>query len=85
MTKSEEYLDWRGVESPCDRCGGRGSYTYGSTSTYHGGIGGSAMTRGVCDKCWGSGDLDWVWPNLKKLQNELYFLRKKVEKHDSRL
>lgn len=47
----------------CGRCGGQGSYVYGSTSVYWGGIGGAAMTEGACNKCWGSGRSDVIWPD----------------------
>jgi len=49
-------LDWRGVETPCKRCGGSGRIAYGNTATWRGGVGGSMMTADVCNGCWGSGD-----------------------------
>lgn len=49
-------LEERGVETPCSQCSGLGVRAYGSTATWRGGIGGQAITRGVCDHCWGSGD-----------------------------
>jgi hypothetical protein len=49
----------------CDHCYGWGVKTYPTTATYHGGIGGCAMTPDVCDKCWGSGDIDNPWPSQK--------------------
>lgn len=49
-------LAWRDVEEPCQACGGSGRRLYGSTATWHGGIGGAAMTWDVCDRCWGTGD-----------------------------
>ena len=42
----------------CAACGGVGSRMYGTTGTWRlqpGWIAGSAMTRAVCDICWGSG------------------------------
>ena len=49
--------EWRGVEVAelCKKCGGLGQAGYSDTSTWHGGMGGQAMTSDVCDKCWGSG------------------------------
>jgi 8-oxo-dGTP diphosphatase len=35
------------------------------------GVGGSAMTPGVCDKCWGSGDNARPWANLKELEGKI--------------
>ena len=61
-------LDWRGIETPCPECGGSGVKTYGSTATWHGGVGGQAMTMGVCDKCWGSGDKHHPWPSHRLLK-----------------
>jgi len=51
----------------CERCGGRGFRTYASTATWRGGIGGSALTDDVCDKCWSTGRSDRTGPNLRKL------------------
>ena len=59
-------LEWRGIDSPCPTCTGTGYIVYGSTSTYWGGIGGAAMTKGVCNKCWGSGDSEVTWPSHKE-------------------
>ena len=73
---AERFLDWRGVDDPCKACGGTGYLVYGSTSTYWGGIGGAAMTKGVCNKCWGSGEKDRPWPSHK----EFHYLKKAAEK-----
>ncbi len=61
-------LDMRGVETPCDECGGLGVKTYDSTATWRGGVGGQALTNDVCDKCWGSGDKHRPWPSHRSLQ-----------------
>lgn len=66
-------LAWRGIDVAmgdvvCGRCGGAGTRTYGSTATWHGGIGGQAMTLGICDHCWGSGVGDKPWLNLRSLK-----------------
>lgn len=67
----DRMLAWRDLDREandiCKACGGSGMLVYGSTSTWRGGIGGSAMTRGVCDKCWGSGDIAKPWTNLRNL------------------
>ena len=60
------YLDWLGIETPCARCGGSGRYVYGSASTWRRGVGGCAMTTDVCDRCWGSGDANHPWTNLRE-------------------
>lgn len=62
------FLAWRGIETPCKACSGCGSRAYGSTATWHGGIGGRAITSDICDKCWGSGDAEHSWTNLRALQ-----------------
>lgn len=48
----------------CKACGGAGRIMYPSAATYRGGIGGSAMTEDVCDRCWGSGDENNPGENL---------------------
>lgn len=73
-----ELLEWeRGIEDPCKKCGGSGYIWYGSTSTYWGGVGGSAITKGVCDKCWGSGEENRPWPSHKE------FFTMKKEEHET--
>jgi hypothetical protein len=66
----EYFIDQRGVETPCTKCRGLGTRSYASTSTWRGGMGGSMVTSDVCDHCWGSGDEDSKWPNLRSIQNE---------------
>ena len=51
----------------CSACGGIGERVYGSTATWAGGIGGQALTSGVCDECWGSGRSDRKGPNRRKI------------------
>lgn len=70
MTPEEHWLKLRGIEAPCDVCHGSGVRLYGSTSTWHGGMGGCMMTKDVCDHCWGSGDEHRHWTDLKKLRAE---------------
>lgn len=60
----------RVCEVVCQGCQGAGDRVYGSTATWRGGIGGAAMTLGVCDVCWGSGDSAHPWENLRKLQKD---------------
>ncbi len=69
MSTHAEMLDWRNIleGQECERCQGTGGITYGSTATWHGGIGGSAMTYDVCNKCWGSGNANRPWTNLKRV------------------
>ena len=62
-------LDWRGIqdeEAVCNECSGSGVKSYGDTSTYHGGVGGQAITLGVCNHCWGSGNRYKPWPSHKE-------------------
>ena len=62
MSNHEEFMTWmwesRNINAPCAECSGFGVKTYGSTSTWRGGIGGRMITSGVCDRCWGTGDED---------------------------
>lgn len=53
----------------CTGCGGFGNRAYGSTSTWQGGIGGAAITRDVCDKCWGTGRTDKTGADLRTIKN----------------
>lgn len=55
-------------ERPCPACKAQGYKWYGSTATWRGGIGGQAMTQGVCDTCWGSGDLDYPGYNIREAE-----------------
>ena len=64
------FLKHRDIDVPCTRCHGLGVIWYGSTSTWRGGMGGASMTQDVCDECWGSGDANRHWVDLKKLRNE---------------
>lgn len=74
MSAAEDGKRWalhhRGVDTPCEQCQGLGTKWYGSTATWHGGMGGCAMTRDVCDTCWGSGDVNYPWTDLRKLEAE---------------
>lgn len=85
MNDYERFLEARGVETPCKRCSGLGTRTYGSTATWHGGIGGQMITTSVCDKCWGSGDegRPWrSWREIESLITENKRLQAKLEARD---
>ena len=78
MTRTEYMYRCRGIRKgdECQKCNGAGTVMYGSTSTWRGGIGGSAMTHDVCDKCWGSGSRFKTWADLRAVEAELKRLRK---------
>lgn len=65
----EWMIDNRGIhrDDVCKKCDGFGVRAYASTSTWRGGIGGAAITSGVCDGCWGSGSQSRPWVDLRKL------------------
>ena len=70
--RPNEMLAWRGIypeagDTPCPVCSGSGVRTYGDTSTWRGGVGGSAMTTDICDTCWGSGNSDRPWTDLRRV------------------
>lgn len=67
----ERALEWRAVEDPCDSCGGSGVKTYGSTSTWRGGVGGQMVTTDVCDACWGRGDKVRTGANLREIESRV--------------
>ena len=73
MTTAKEHYRWfldkQGIENPCPKCQGFGRRAYASTATWHGGMGGASITTDVCDACWGSGDADRAWTDLRKLRN----------------
>lgn len=56
------------MSTPCKTCNGDGTIYYANGATWRGGIGGSAVTKDVCNKCWGSGDSDKPGVNLIKLE-----------------
>ncbi len=65
----EEFIKrFKGARTPCERCSGLGSKMYSSTATWHGGIGGAAMSRDICDRCWGSGDADYPFADQRKIK-----------------
>lgn len=67
----EEMIQQRGISEVCTECRGYGVKMYGSTATWRRGcIAGQAMTRGICDKCWGSGDQSNPWIDLRAYENE---------------
>jgi len=55
----------------CQKCAGRGRCGYASTATWHGGVGGQAITVAVCDKCWGTGRTDRTGLDLRILDRRL--------------
>jgi hypothetical protein len=87
MTSDERvatFRVWRSIEDCCQHCGGTGKYVYGTTATWRGGIGGAAMSTGVCDKCWGSGCKANPGADLRSLYRDLDDLRKKVKQLESK-
>ena len=72
----QDFLQMRGVDTPCKQCGGLGTRTYGTSSTWRNRPSGQMMTTGVCDHCWGSGDEDRKWPDLRVLEARMAALKK---------
>jgi hypothetical protein len=66
----ETLFEYRGLsaEEACTECGGVGSRAYDGTSTWRGGVGGSAITTDVCDKCWGSGSKSRPWRSWRQVE-----------------
>lgn len=57
----------------CPRCHGEGERSYANTNTWRRrGIAGQAFTKGVCDECWGSGDLEMKGLDLRRIENIYY-------------
>lgn len=61
----KQMLRIRGVEVPCETCRGYGVKTYSSGATWRGGMGTTSSEKDVCNACWGSGDANRSWLNLK--------------------
>ena len=72
-------LQYRGVDFPCKRCQGLGVRAYGDTSTWRHGIGGQAITGGVCDECWGTGDINRKGYDLRGAEAENTRLREELD------
>lgn len=64
------FIKRRGVNDPCDKCQGLGSYHYSSGATWRGGMGTCAFTYDVCDSCWGSGDKHRIGTDIRKLEEQ---------------
>ena len=77
----KDFLELRDITTPCKNCNGIGKTTYGSTATWHGGIGGCAMRRDICNVCWGSGDALHHGIDLRKYE----FLQRFYDKNKERL
>ncbi len=79
------FLSWRGIEETCAKCGGAGERAYPNTTTWAGGIGGQAITSGVCDVCWGTGDTHRKGADLKKIRGDMSTLKARAEAAESAL
>ena len=64
----------------CTGCGGVGRKSYPSTATWAGGIGGQAVTDGICDKCWGTGRTDRTGADLRRIRARLAVAERVIEK-----
>lgn len=68
-----QFLVWRGIslEDACSDCGGSGVKTYADASTWHNEeaqIAAQVVTKDICDVCWGSGNKNKPWLNLKDVR-----------------
>ena len=75
----KQFLQWRDIDEPCHKCGGRGWATYGNTSTWRHGVGGQTLAKDVCDRCWGSGDEHNHWTDLRKVSRKFIEYERKLE------
>jgi hypothetical protein len=69
----DDVIERRGVhlDDICTTCHGMGVTSYSNTSTWRKGFGGRAITQGICDACWGSGDKDHPWMNLRTMEVDI--------------
>lgn len=51
----------------CSGCEATGRKCYPNTSGWFGGVGGCAITQDLCDTCWGSGDEEYPFRNLREM------------------
>ena len=66
----KHFLRLRGVQDPCPKCKGLGSYNYPSGATWRGGMGTCAFQHDICDQCWGTGDVHRIGTDIRKLEAE---------------
>ena len=81
-----------GESAPCSKCRGLGVRAYSSTAIWRGGVGGQAITGGICDACWGSGTEERPGVDLRKheaaaayiakLEAEVTRLREALRRYD---
>lgn len=58
------------AEDACVGCGGYGYKHYSSTATWHGDDGHPTTTRGICDKCWGTGERGRRGVDLRAMESK---------------
>lgn len=75
----QHIVELRGVDTPCSACSGLVVDNYPSTATWHGGMGGMAITQDVCCKCWGSGDANKPWLNHRVALQKIDELQQRIE------
>ena len=80
-----ENLTWRFIDPSlpatevCNKCDGTGKYMYANTNTYMsapGLLSGQAITEDLCDQCWGSGQANRPYTDVRALREELRALKK---------
>lgn len=60
------------TDNICPICHGSGVRVYGDSATWRRGrIAAQVVTTDVCDNCWGSGNIDKKWANLKEISNKI--------------
>lgn len=58
-------------DTVCSHCDGWGVRTYSDTSTWrYAQVAGCAMTKDVCDVCWGSGNAQQPWPSHRAVSSD---------------
>lgn len=70
VVRSDTFLKERNVGTPCSACHGMGVKWYSSGATWHGGMGTASCEKDVCDTCWGSGDAEKHWLDLRENAKE---------------
>ena len=58
------------IDDVCKVCTGYGVRLYSHGSTWRGGVGTNSFQHDICDNCWGSGNRERPWRDLRTLETD---------------
>lgn len=84
----EQALRWRGIDrryggKPCGKCHGSGVVKYQHGSTWRGGMASAGGKFDICSDCWGSGNYEKPWLNLRDLQDKIGMIGEKRDEQEA--